>query len=135
MSHKKTKIIFLRHADTEKDPTVNASLWGLSENGYNKAVEVSKSSVFDDVDLIFASEERKTFLTAEHIAKRLSKEIVKLPYFNEVKRGDKFLTKEEFEVEKDRQLGDLSYMLLMGNRLWRHWRGLKPVFYGSQRKI
>ncbi len=28
-----TKIIFLRHADTEKDPNLNASQWGLSDKG------------------------------------------------------------------------------------------------------
>ena len=104
-----TKIIFLRHADTQKDPTINAALWGLSEKGQLQAEEVSKNGVMDEVCIIYTSEERKTSLTAEPIAKKLSKETYPLPFFDEVKRGDKFLTKEEFEAEKVKQLTDLSF--------------------------
>ncbi|MEI6528576.1 MAG: histidine phosphatase family protein [bacterium] len=104
-----TKIIFLRHADTQKDPNINAALWGLSEKGQLQAEEVSKNTVMDEVDVIYISEEKKTLLTGEPIAKKLSKEMHSLPFFDEVKRGDKFLTKEEFEAEKVKQLTDLSF--------------------------
>ena len=104
-----TKIIFLRHADTQKDPTINAALWGLSEKGQRQAEKVSKNSIMDEVDIIYTSEEKKTSLTVEPIAKNLSKETYPLPFFDEVKRGDKFLTKEEFEAEKVKQLTELSF--------------------------
>ena len=39
----------------------------------------------------------------------LGKEIHESHYFDEVKRGDKFLKKEDFEAEKEKQLSDLSY--------------------------
>lgn len=104
-----TKIIFLRHADTQKDPTVNAKLLGLSEKGQLQAEDVSKNGVMDGIDIIYISEEKKTSLTAEPIAKRLLIGMHPLPFFDEVKRGDKFLTKQEFEAEKVKQLKDLSF--------------------------
>ena len=73
-----TKIIFLRHADTQKDPAINAALWGLSEKGQQQAEEVSKNSIMDEVDIIYTSEEKKTSLTVEPIAKKLSKETYRL---------------------------------------------------------
>jgi len=105
----KTKIIFLRHADTQKDPNLHAALWGLSEEGKKQAEEVANLSIMNEVDVIYVSEEKKTSLTVEPLAKKLGKEATPLAFFDEVKRGDKFLTKEEFEAEKVKQLKDLGY--------------------------
>lgn len=105
----KTKIIFLRHADTQKDPNLNAALWGLSEEGKRQAEEVSNLPIMNEVDIIYVSEEKKTALTVEPLAKKLGNEITPLAFFDEVKRGDKFLAKEEFEMEKVKQLQDLDY--------------------------
>jgi len=106
---KKTKIIFLRHADTQKDPSLNAALWGLSKEGKKQAEETANLSIMNEVDVIYISEEKKTVLTAEPLAKKLGKEVTSLSSLNEVKRGDKFLTKEEFETEKVKQLKNLDY--------------------------
>jgi probable phosphoglycerate mutase len=126
-----TKIIFLRHADTEKDPMVNATLWGLSQKGIEQAKEIVDNSVMDTVESIYVSEEKKTALTAEPIAQKLSKKMVVLPFFNEIKRGDKFLTKEEFEAEKVKQLVDLSFQAFGGESgqeaLSRFKRGVAEV--------
>ena len=112
---KKTKIIFLRHADTQKDPNLNAALWGLSAEGKRQAEEIANLSIMNEVDVIYVSEEKKTALTVEPLAKKLGKEkIIPLSFFNEVKRGDKFLTKEEFEAEKVKQLKDLDYHAFEG---------------------
>jgi len=105
----KTKIIFLRHADTQKDPNLNAALWGLSEEGKKQAKKTANLSIMNDINVIYVSEEKKTTLTVESLAKKIGKEIIPLSFFNEVKRGDKFLTKEEFEAEKVKQLKDLNY--------------------------
>lgn len=105
----KIKIIFLRHADTQKDPSVNAALWGLSEEGKKQAEEVSALPIMNEIDVIYVSEEKKTILTVEPLANRLGKEICLFSFFDEVKRGDKFLTKEEFEAEKVKQLTDIEY--------------------------
>ena len=106
---KKIKIIFLRHADTQKDPNLNAALWELSEEGKKQAEEIVNLPIMSEVDIIYVSEEKKTTLTVKPLAKKLGKEIVPSAFFDEVKRGDKFLTKEEFEAEKVKQLKDLDY--------------------------
>lgn len=110
----KQKIIFLRHADTKKDPSLNAALWELSGDGKKQALEISKNPEMLNVDAVYVSEERKTLLTAGPILEKISKQAQALALFNEVRRGDKFLPKEEFEVEKNRQLADLSYRAFDG---------------------
>ncbi len=124
-------IIFLRHAETEKDPSLNASLWGLSDVGKKQAEEIAELPLMNKVDIIYTSEEKKAILTAEPLAKKLSKKIVPLSFFNEVKRGDKFLTKEEFEKEKAKQLEDLSYPAFNGESgleaLKRFQKGVEEI--------
>ncbi len=126
-----TRFIFLRHADTEKDPLVNAAKWHLSEKGKQQAEEVSGLPIMTSVDVIYVLEEPKTYLTVEPLAKKLDKKTWPLTFFNEVKRGDKFLTKEEFEVEKVRQLKYLSYPAFGGESgveaLIRFNQGIKQV--------
>lgn len=111
---KATKIIFLRHADTEKDPNANASLWGLSEKGKAQALLLLDNQDITEIDLIYVSQEQKTYLTVEPVVLNLKKEVLESSNFNEVKRGDKFLSKEEFEEEKKKQLTDLSYHAFNG---------------------
>src|ERR1035437_6254601 len=106
---KTTQLIFLRHAHTQKDPLINAAKWGLSGDGKQQTRKVSEMPIMNSVDVIYVSEEQKTFLTVEPLAKKLNKNPQTLQFFNEVKRGDKFLTKEEFELEKVKQLTNLSY--------------------------
>lgn len=106
---KTTRLIFLRHARTQKDPLVNAANWVLSEDGKQQAKIVSDMQIMDSIDVIYISEEHKTLLTVEPLAEKLYKKPKALSFFNEVKRGDKFLTKEEFESEKVKQLKDLNY--------------------------
>ncbi len=107
------KIVFLRHAHTEKDPSVNASLWGLSDEGKKQAENICKLPVIKNVDKIYLSEERKTLLTVKPLIEN-KKEYETFSFFNEVKRGDKFLSDEDFEKEKIKQLQDLSYHAFNG---------------------
>lgn len=111
---KNTKLIFLRHACPKKDPLVKAAKWSLYEKGLLQAESVSKMPIMDSVDIIYISEEIKTFLTVEPLAKKLNKKPMPFPFFNEVKRGDKFLTKEDFVSEKVKQLTNLSYCAFDG---------------------
>src|ERR1035437_9085488 len=111
---KTTQLIFLRHAHTQKDPLINAAKWGLSGDGKQQTRKVSEMPIMNSVDVIYVSEEQKTFLTVEPLAKKLNKNPQALPFFNEVKRGDKFLTKEEFKSEKVKHLTNLSYAAFDG---------------------
>lgn len=84
-------------------------LWELSEEGTRQAKKVSEIIDFQNIDIIYASKEQKTLLTVEPLAQKLHKTIHKDGSFNEVERGEKFLTKEEFEKEKKKQLEDLNF--------------------------
>ncbi len=106
---KPTRIIFLRHADTQKDPEKHASLWGLSPLGTTQAEQVVEQLSNEEIDLVYVSEEQKTALTVAPLARARSLPVVVRANFNEVARGEAFLSKEEFEAEKNRQLQDLSY--------------------------
>ncbi len=82
------------------------------------------------------SEEIKTTLTVEPLVKKLQKNVKVLANFNEVKRGDKFLTKEEFELEKVKQLSDLDYHAFGGEScneaLIRFKRGVDQTINSHQ---
>ncbi len=109
-----TKIIFLRHAETEKDPSINPKLWGLSREGEDNAKKLLEVPELMKADKIYSSSEKKAFLTVKPIADALSKEVEQLSFFDEVKRGDKFLSKEDFEKEKLLQLEDIDYHAFNG---------------------
>lgn len=134
----KTKLIFLRHADTQKDPTLNAALWVLSEQGIKQAQDVSLLPEMQEAACIYVSEEQKTALTAAPLASKLGKELCVKASFNEVKRGDAFLTKEAFEAEKDKQLIDLDYHAFGGESgyeaLARFTEGVAEVIKEHQGK-
>ena len=128
----RNKIIFLRHAYPLKDPNVNAALWGLSEIGKKQAESVATLPDMNSVDVIYVSEEKKTTLTVLPLAQKIKKDFQPLAFFNEVKRGDKFLTKEEFEAEKIKQLENLSYRAFDGESgnaaLSRFKQGINYIF-------
>ena len=69
---------------------------------------------------------------------RLDKKVHLVSYFNEVKRGDKFLTKEEFEIEKTKQLINLDCHAFGGESgieaLARFKEGVKWVVSQNQGK-
>lgn len=99
---------FLRHAETEKDPNIQSKKWSLSLIGERHARQIAESGCFDAVDVVISSCEKKAFDTAEPIAGRLGSEIIQMDEFNEVARGDKFLSKEEFEALKREKLENLD---------------------------
>lgn len=129
MTH--TKVIFLRHADTQKDPTVHASQWGLSDSGTAAAEGITDVAALNEVEVIYVSEEPKTLLTVNPLATKLGLTPIQDQAFNEVARGEKFLSKEEFEQEKNKQLEDLTYAAFNGESgevaLARFTEGVKRV--------
>lgn len=104
-----TKIIFVRHLETKKDPNLNVALWSLNEEGFKKSEELSESPLLLDAQIIYTSSEIKTVQTIKPLADKLGLPIIQNENLDEVRRGDKFLTKEEFETEKFKQLDDLDY--------------------------
>jgi len=102
-------IFIVRHSETEKDPNKNAVEWVLSTIGEEQAVELSNNIILQKANVIYSSNEIKSYLTIKPLADKLGLEIKQVEDLGEVKRGDKFLTKEEFEIEKFKQLEDLDY--------------------------
>lgn len=103
------KIIFLRHAKTKVDNTLPIADWFLTDDGVKHAKEVSSDPIFDDVDLIFASTERKAVDTAKPITERLGKEIIQVENLGEIKRPNaEKITLEEYKRLKSIVFSDFD---------------------------
>ncbi|MDP2704059.1 MAG: histidine phosphatase family protein [bacterium] len=89
---------FLRHAEVEIDKEVPVSSWRLTKEGKRVAYELAEQGIFDDVDMVVASEESKAIETAEPIAKRLGVELTCVAEFGEMNRDSGgFLPKKDFD--------------------------------------
>ena len=104
----KNKYIFLRHAETIKDPNVHPKEWGLTPDALNKIQEYLKKKFFGQVTRIVSSGENKAYSTGVPIANEMGLEITQMPEFSEIGRSGKFLTDDEFLVQKRRQLTELD---------------------------
>jgi len=74
----KTKIIFLRHAQTKKDPKAHASSWSLTVEGLKEAQQIAQNTDFSNLDVIYISEEPKTLLTIQPLLKKNNKRDFKM---------------------------------------------------------
>jgi len=104
-----TKIIFIRHEEPQKDSNTNASQWVLTPKGLEESDKLSNRKSLQNVQAIYTSSEIKSVQTIEPLAQKLNLPIIKISDFDEVRRNDKYLTPEEFEIEKFKQLEDLDY--------------------------
>ncbi len=111
-----TKIIFLRHLKTKKDPNKNAANWYLSKEGQTEAENIANNPIMQGIDIIYVSSEIKTKLTIEPLNTIINKKIIIDNRLNEVKRGDKFLSDSEFLLEKEKQLLDWNYEAFDGEK-------------------
>ena len=92
------EFVFLRHALTKIDLAKPADQWELAEEGIKNITVLVQSGVFDGIDIIIASAEKKAYQTAHFVAERLNKEITQMAEFNELNRGFSSLaSKEEYE--------------------------------------
>jgi broad specificity phosphatase PhoE len=104
----KNKYIFLRHAETLKDPNTHPKDWLLTPDALqivNKYIEEGK---FANVTKIYSSTEPKAVATGKPISAKLEAEINELENFVEVKREKKFLTDEEFLAQKKKEVENLG---------------------------
>ncbi|MGY5876431.1 MAG: histidine phosphatase family protein [Candidatus Thorarchaeota archaeon] len=89
--------LFLRHAETEIESKRHVTLWDLTENGLEQTRILVETGVFDGIDFIIASKESKAIKTAEPIADRLGVLITSSPAFNELDRGNNYLSLEQYQ--------------------------------------
>ena len=80
------------------DKDIPVSKWVLSASGEKQAKQRAAEGVFDDVDIIFSSNEEKAYQTAKPIAEKLGKAINRLSELNELNR-DKgpFMQQKDYE--------------------------------------
>ncbi len=93
-------ISFLRHAKTIIDQNTPVDNWEISNNGKEKMSKITSSGIFDDIDIIISSEEKKAIQTAAFIAERLEKKIITYSDFNELRREGGYIAgKSEYEKQ------------------------------------
>lgn len=100
----KNKYILLRHAETIKDPNRPVTEWDLTPEALVKIDEYISEGKFNNITKIIASTEPKAIATGKPIAKFLNLPIEEMEEFVEVKREKKFLTDEEFLIQKQKEL-------------------------------
>jgi len=92
--------IFLRHAKVRKDTDAPSDTWVLSEEGIKFIEEVAATGIFDNIEKIITSSQKKCIQTAYFLADRLDKEIVTNPGLNEIDKGtDLIEDPEEYEEQ------------------------------------
>ena len=72
----KNTYVFLRHAQITKDSTEHSDKWVLSDAGIKYVEEVAATGIFDDVNVIISSSQKKVIQTAYFLADRLNKDII-----------------------------------------------------------
>ena len=81
-------LIFLRHAETKVGRNIKISHWKLTNKGKIDALAISKLSLFNDVDIIWSSNEDKAYQTVYPLSVKLNKEIIRDENLNEIMRDD-----------------------------------------------
>lgn len=133
-----TRIILLRHADTQKDSSIHSSKWLLSTEGQKQSQDLLNDELLQSVDVIVTSTEEKSKLTIKPLAEKNGITPITHDNFSEVKRGNKFLSNEDFEKEKEKQLTDFDYKAFdgeSGNEAFERFnKTLKELIEQNQNK-
>ena len=104
----KNTYILIRHAEPKKEPDKHPTKWILSKKGKKEAENLCE--ILDNkIDLLYSSEEIKAQETIKPLSNKLNLEINLSSFFNEQKRGSKYLTKEEFMSLKKKKLENQNY--------------------------
>ncbi|MEW6723502.1 MAG: histidine phosphatase family protein [Bacillota bacterium] len=91
------KLILIRHAETEPDPTVDAHLWELTDGGRVRSERLAEALIAYQPVALYASPEKKAQQTATIIGERLGLEVVTAKGLEEHNReGEVGLSKNEF---------------------------------------
>ena len=87
--------IFLRHTKVRKDTEAPSEKWVMSEEGLKFIEEVAATGIFDNVETIITSTQKKCIQTAYFLAERLDKEIITNPGLNEIDKGTNLIEDPE----------------------------------------
>jgi broad specificity phosphatase PhoE len=93
-------IFFLRHAITIIDEDTPVEKWEIAKKGKEKMSKIVGSGIFDEIDIVVSSKEKKAIQTATFVAERLGKEIITYSDYNELRREGGYITsKSEYEKQ------------------------------------
>jgi len=103
-------LIFIRHGKTEIDKARSISKWVLAEQGKKEAESLISIKEFQDVALLFSSEEEKSYATIKPLADKIGKKTIKVKDLGEIRRPDAHLiSSEQYEERKHNLLANLNY--------------------------
>ncbi len=103
-------LYFIRHAETKIKLTKPAREWNLTKAGRLSAKELVETQIFDKIDGILHSSEKKAKQTANIFAKVINVETYELPEIDELKRNHKkSLTNEEYRARVRTTLTDWEH--------------------------
>lgn len=100
----KNKYLILRHAETIKDPNMHPKDWLLTPDALEKINQYMSEGIFNNLTKIFSSAEPKAVATSKPVSTYLNLPISEMEEFVEVRREKKFLTDEEFLLQKQQEL-------------------------------
>jgi broad specificity phosphatase PhoE len=122
-------LIFFRHAETKIDKGVKNSEWSLTDKGKLDALTIAKSNFFDDIDIIIASAEEKTYKTIYPLAEKLKKEVLREAELNEILRDHgKFLETKEY-------LTTMKLCLINKDQSFNNWETANKALERFSKKI
>jgi len=96
--------IFLRHGETVKDPNIPAINWVLTDETQETLNKLATESTFDNIEVIYSSNEHKAIKSVEPFAKKLDLSIQQQDGLEEMHRGESYLSDEEFKALKQTKL-------------------------------
>ncbi len=99
-------LIFLRHGETVKDPSVPVVEWRLTDETLSVISNIASEEKFRDIDHIYSSFEHKAQKSAGPFAELLHLDVEVVDGLEDVHRGEAFLTDEEFARLKQEKLED-----------------------------
>lgn len=103
-------LIFIRHGKTEVNKALPIRKWILSEQGKKEAENLTSIKEFQDVDLLYSSEEPKAYLTIKPLSDKIKKRIIQIPELGELTRPDGHsIGLEEYEKRKAKMLKNIDY--------------------------
>ncbi len=94
------KFTLIRHSKTLVEPEKKITLWGLADIGIEKAVELAKQPVINDLDLMYSSLQTKAIETMVYLAKPNAIPMNTHPDLTEITSfTNKFYTGEQYSSQ------------------------------------
>jgi broad specificity phosphatase PhoE len=82
-----SKLIYITHPEVTVDPEVPIDQWELSEEGFDSVERLLEWDLFDEVDYVYTSEEKKAYTVAEQIKRKCGIDYAKIKDLGEMDRS------------------------------------------------